>query len=139
MTVYGKKGSPAEKYAKDNGIAFVAVTLDVPKVRSAVVDNDTITLRFDKVDGAVEYQIYRKVGKGAFELLDTLAPAKAGIYSDADVEEGSRYTYYVIADGVNACSEFDGATVTSVHVPMRRSCANSTPRCFHVRPPSFVR
>lgn len=85
LTVYVTKGSPAEKYCKDNGIKYaygsvpVATTqpttkttaptvkkLAAPTGVKGTVSSDKIVLTWNKVDGAEGYRIYKydeKTGK----------------------------------------------------------------------------
>ena len=44
-------------------------------------------------EGATKYQVYRKAGSGSYELVKT---TKTLAYTDKDVKNGTKYTYYVV-------------------------------------------
>ncbi len=76
----------------------VAHKLPAPQVSAAVTDDNQIKLTWEAVSGASGYEIYRikngteeKINDPKITGTDTLA------YTDASVEGGNTYSYYVIA------------------------------------------
>jgi hypothetical protein len=75
FTIYGVKGSTAEKYAKKHGVKFVAV----PKKTSVTVSvaKKSATVKIKKVSGASGYEIaYRVKGTSKYKTVTTTSLTK---------------------------------------------------------------
>lgn len=68
----------------------------VPTNLKATSTNPNIALAWDKSDGAVKYNIYRKEGLTSFSKInaDTITN---NLYTDTSAQPGKTYTYYVTA------------------------------------------
>lgn len=104
--------SPAEKYAKENKIAFKKYTtgssasaktkLTAPKnFKASSVTENSITLSWKPVEGAVKYNIYMfNPEKGSYTLYKTTSKTKLTV---SKLESGTKYKFMVAA-----VSEVDG-------------------------------
>ncbi len=95
ITIYGKSGSFAEEYAKENDIKFVAGKAPVgkPTGLTAKSGNKQITLKWDAVSGATKYRVQWKTSDG----WKTIARPKTNSYKHKGLKNGSTYTYRVSA------------------------------------------
>ena len=75
-------------------------TIDAGMITSFVADNNAITLKWNEIDGAKEYLVYRKGGDDAkYRLLATVSGV---FYKDSEnIVTNTTYTYAVRAKSVN--------------------------------------
>ena len=75
-------------------------TIDAGMISSFVADNNAITLKWDEIDGAKEYLVYRKGGEDTkYRLLATVSGV---FYTDSEnIVTNTTYTYAVRAKSVN--------------------------------------
>lgn len=87
---------------------------DDMKTGITYIANTTVGVKlvFNKVDGVDEYNIYRKAGKGNFELIDTTLNTT---FIDKTVENGVTYTYSVAIPGYSYNK--NTRTITFVSAP----------------------
>ncbi len=91
--IYGKKGTEAQKYAKNNGFGFVAVTKPgKAKLKTIANASSGVKLTWNKIEKADYYEIYRKVKGGSYECIGTTTSVS---YIDKTTKSGTNY-YYVI-------------------------------------------
>lgn len=64
-----------------------------PVLKSAKYSEDGIKIKWNRVDNAAGYHIYRKDGDGKWELYDTVKQSKK--YTDTYAETGIRYQYAI--------------------------------------------
>lgn len=85
---------------KDGGkVATCTVTVKPPKTsikKVAANGYDSLKVSWNNVSGITGYKIYRKQGKGSYELITTVAADKAS-YVDKNLLTGTRYAYKVAA------------------------------------------
>lgn len=98
VVLYGLKNRNVEACARSNGLMFVGY--DCVEDIEAKYDKKAITIKWEKVDGAETYQLYRCVDNSYKMLIST----KENEYVDTDIKPGTVYKYYVsvnlIVDGV---------------------------------------
>ncbi|MBQ3161504.1 MAG: leucine-rich repeat protein [Oscillospiraceae bacterium] len=107
LTMTVTKGSSAEKYAKNNKIAYKYASssktsdkLAAPAGFKASKSATKITLKWDAVDGADAYRVYMYNSKtGKYEKCKTVKSAKCTI---SGLKKGTQYKFKVVAlDTVN--------------------------------------
>ena len=107
LTMTVTKGSSAEKYAKNNKIAYEYASssktsdkLAAPAGFKASKSATKITLKWDAVDGADAYRVYMYNSKtGKYEKCKTVKSAKCTI---SGLKKGTQYKFKVVAlDTVN--------------------------------------
>jgi len=78
----------------------------LPATPTTTVSNVTagITVKWTKAAGATGYYVYRKAGSGGYSKVRTVTTAAAGSWTDSGVKanNGTTYTYYVVAYGGTA-------------------------------------
>ncbi|KLO23027.1 hypothetical protein [Marinitoga sp. 1155] len=95
--------------------------LDKPVIEITNVSTDTITLKWNKIDKASYYEIYRKDDKTEYKLLKKIEETQ---YVDKYLERKMKYTYKIIAwekdenDNIIARSpESDEVSETTINNP----------------------
>ena len=86
-------------------IAGFVEAADGPKWIGAFPINGRVGLKWQSLDGAAEYTVYRKAGSGEFEKLVTTEKTQ---HFDTEISGGEVYTYKIAATGA------DGAEVFSI-------------------------
>ena len=105
-TIHGYKGSTAEKYAKEYGRKFTAVSeakLSAPTLKIAVNTNGTFKMTWNKVTGAEKYEIYYKQPDGSYKLLKTVTGTS---YTTVVAQYGKQYSYKMRAVKGNTKSDY---------------------------------
>ncbi|MDE5995666.1 MAG: leucine-rich repeat domain-containing protein, partial [Eubacterium sp.] len=99
-TIHGYKGSTAEKYAKEYGRKFVALSdttkLSTPTLKGTVNANGSFTLSWNKISGATKYGIYYKNANGQYTWVTTVTGTS---WTTGTAQYGRTYTYKVLAVG----------------------------------------
>ena len=89
--IHGYKGSTAEKYAKEYGRKFVALTqLSTPALKVTVNTNGTFKLSWNKVTGAEKYELYIKQANGSYKLMKTTTSTS---FTTAFATYGKQFSY----------------------------------------------
>ncbi len=102
--IHGYKGSTAEKYAKEYGRKFVALTqLSTPTLKAIVNANGAFKLSWNKVSGAEKYELYIKQADGSYKLMKTTT---ATSFTTAFATYGKQYSYKMRAVKGNAKSAY---------------------------------
>ena len=102
--IHGYKGSTAEKYAKEYGRKFVALTqLSTPTLKAIVNANGTFKLSWNKVSGAEKYELYIKQADGSYKLMKTTT---ATSFTTAFATYGKQYSYKMRAVKGNTKSAY---------------------------------
>lgn len=91
-----------------------AKTLAVPVIESAESENGSVVLTWGAVDGADNYEVYRSDSESGTKNLITSTASLS--YSDADVEGGKTYYYYVVAVDTSADVRSDYSAPVSCSV-----------------------
>ena len=107
-----------------NALSIVYYT--PPTVVSAANDVDGVLVKWNKVDGAASYKIYRWTGNGTWTLIGT-APATSNSFVDGDVKSTGHYWYSVASVGKNDSAYYDennGAKDTTFYGTPGASIAN---------------
>ncbi len=115
--------------ASDSGYAKVAVTIpDVPQSVEASDgdDPDRVTVAFNAVEGAQEYELYRR--KNSSDTPQMIGTVTASPFEDNSVQAGVNYLYAVKACNSAGCSAM--STFDVGYTPMVKSP--------HLRPPETV-
>ena len=99
--VSGKYSSKRDSVGKD--IFF----LSVPELAAAKSTKAGIKFTWNPVDGAAGYTVYRKTGKGAWEVLGKVNTTRSTAYLDKSAEKGVTYTYTVRARNDNSLSAYN--------------------------------
>ena len=106
--IKGYMGTEAERYAKDNGIIFLAIDNPVPpttpKLKSVSNAIDGVKVAWNAVDGADEYIVYRKTAKSGWANLGTTAEAS---FTDKTAKSGTTYYYTVKAQNGAGASGYN--------------------------------
>ena len=92
--------------------------VSAPKISKTEATYNSITLNWDKVNGAEKYRVYRKGEKGWSRLFDTTSTS----YTDSKVASGKTYTYTVrcinsSANKFTSGYNSKGFTVTTLSAP----------------------
>ena len=107
VTIHGYKGSTAERYAREYGRKFVALTqLSAPKLKATVNANGSFKLSWNKVSGAEKYELYIKQADGSFKLMKTTTGTS---FTTAVGAYGYQYTYKMRAVKGNTKSAYSSA------------------------------
>ncbi len=69
--------------------------LNPVKITSATSTSKGIKLKWDAVQGAKSYNIYRKTGSGDYKRLTTIKDGSANSYVDTSAQKGKTYTYSI--------------------------------------------
>ncbi len=102
--IHGYKGSTAEKYAKEYGRKFVALTqLSTPTLKAIVNANGTFKLSWNKVSGAEKYELYIKQADGSYKLMKTTTGTS---FTTATAAYGKQYSYKMRAVKGNTKSAY---------------------------------
>ncbi len=80
-------------------------SVPAPKVSSADNIEQGIQIKWDAIDGATGYRVYRKIPKGTWEYLGTV---KKTDYTDTKVQNGQTFIYTVRACKGNVKSAYYG-------------------------------
>ena len=106
--IKGYMGTEAERYAKDNGIIFLAIDNPVPPTTPTLksVSNaiDGVKVVWNAVDGAEEYIVYRKTAKSGWANLGTTSEAS---FTDKTAKSGTTYYYTVKAQNGAGASGYN--------------------------------
>lgn len=92
------------------------VYLDIPEF-SVKATTSGVSISWDKVAGAKEYKIYRKVKGGSWKVIKTTS-AKTTSYIDKDATSGKKIYYAVKAVNGSYISDYDTHTVTYIKTPV---------------------
>lgn len=80
--------------------------------RAKAAKKKKITLSWKKANGVNGYQIYKKIGNGAYKLVKTVKSGKTTKWTDTSVKKGKKYTYkirsYINGNGTKVYSKFSG-------------------------------
>ncbi len=119
--ISGRKGSVAEKYAKDNSFTFIedgkAITLSTPTV---TIKNTAkgIEVNWNAIENAESYIVYRSVLSGS--NWSKWSAIKKGVtttsYVDTTVKLGTKYKYTVRAVNGDKMSKYVGTTGSTYNV-----------------------
>lgn len=95
LTVFGFAGSGAEQCAKSAGLNFTSIT--GPELTYKENKKHEIELSWSDVANVTQYDVYRStMENGEYTLLESLG-SNVLSYTDASVERGKKYFYYVSA------------------------------------------
>ncbi len=122
LTLYGKTGSVAQNYAKNNGVPFKAILDGSVKVKLGTISDTSkgVSVKWTKVTGAEGYIIYRKKSTdSSFSKIATVKSGSAVSYTDATAKSGIEYTYTVKAYNAVSKSGYDktGKTILFLSAP----------------------
>ena len=103
----------------ENGLQKIAaietVTLEKPKLESAVLLTNAVLLSWRASVGATEYEIRRKTPTGTWNILATVS-ADTLYYRDISAESGETYIYSVRAKNSVSQSTFDANGVSCKYI-----------------------
>lgn len=109
ITIYGKTGSAADNYCKEDAHPFVNIYFST-NVTSKQLSNGHIQLSWNKSPlSNVVYYIYRSEDS---DSLDKIGETTGLTYTDTTAVKGGSYTYYV------ACYDKDNDIVTDPSAPV---------------------
>ena len=96
----GNSAVKSEK-SKENAITYV----QTPVMKKLQNTKSGIKVRWNEVDGADRYYLYRKTGNGKYKLVKKLNGIDNIYYTDTKVKAGKTYSYMVKAeiDGSSSC------------------------------------
>lgn len=102
--------------------AALEVTVPVPPPSapaglSATLGEDGVALTWEPVEGATGYSLYRGLDQPAAAAGEPLATLTGTTYLDADIAEGTSYSYVVVAVGEGGASEPSEAAEVTVPEP----------------------
>lgn len=118
------------KVCRDCGHKFdVKITKQLapatPKISGLQNTANGISFKWNLVDGATSYLVYRKTGKGAWTIIAKTTDSK---YLDRTVKSGTSYQYTV--RGINAENNYvyskfvSGATSATLEWALTKNCSN---------------
>ena len=114
-TYYYKVKAIAEEAAVSSAFSSVVTrTCDLPRTTVTVTTNNMgrPKLSWDKVSGAVEYQVYRATSKsGSYSLIKT---TKSSSMTDSDVQSNTTYYYKVKAIASKSAANSAYSSVKSI-------------------------
>ena len=129
FTIKGYRGSEAERYAKNCGFKFTALTaykFSNPKITK--LDNICagVRLTIPKATGAPKYRVFYNTSKGWVKLGDTTN----GYFVHRGAKSGTKYTYtarVISKDGKTNLSDFNrtGWAITFVAAPKAPKLTNT--------------
>ncbi len=100
------------------------LTPATPVVKSVTVKQTSITVKWDAVDGATSYVVYRKLVGGNWAVLKTVTSTS---YTDKSVVSGKNYHYTVKARNAAGLSGYKAsAAVKFFAAPANIAAANAT-------------
>lgn len=113
-TVIAHDGVAASSYDRDGlGIVYVATP-------EFTVANNTsgVVVKWNMVDNAQSYRVYRKTSTTGWELLNEVDGSKKS-FTDTTTKRGSTYIYTVraVCDGTYSAYEKSGTTIKSLATP----------------------
>ncbi len=123
-TIYGKAGSYAQTYAKNNDIGFVAI-LDTPKLNKVENTATGVKISWGKVTGAEKYRVFYNTGSGWKKIADTTDTS----YTWKGAKSGTKYSFTVrcvSSDGTEFTSSYDktGKSITYIAAPGKLAAEN---------------
>lgn len=89
------------KAAEKKVTVTVKTSLSTPKVTAREIIEGQMTLKWNPVNGAVKYEIYRKPANGTYQLMHTIRNGYTTSYSDTTIKQGIKYYYKITATAVN--------------------------------------
>lgn len=120
LTITTASGSAAEAYAANNGIACAytsetqARKLPAPQNLSGKAGAGSVTLTWDKVDGAAGYRVYKyDPATGKYQKYKSVKGAKCTV---TDLESGTEYSFRVAALEASGTKYTAGTACTAVSV-----------------------
>ncbi len=124
LTIYGKTGSVAQVYAKNNNIPFKQFFDSSAKVKLTAISNTSkgVELTWSAFSGAEKYTIYRKSGSSGYKSIKTVS-GTAKSYTDPTAKSGTKYTYTVRASDASRKSGYDktGKTILFLSAPTTKA------------------
>ena len=108
--------NPEQSITIEDGLQPIASfgdisTLEAPKLKSATLVTNGITLKWDSVVGATEYEILRKTSYLNWVVLGRVSALNTE-YTDFNLESGNTYDYTVRAVNASGISPFDSNGVS---------------------------
>lgn len=82
-----------------------------------------VSVKWNSVDGAEEYLVYKTTGK-SYKLVNTVLSGESLIYKDSDVKSGTEYSYCVTAKNGEIESTSASVRLTYVQAPIVKSTSN---------------
>lgn len=120
IAIEGEKTYEAEN-SDEKEIYFVTA----PAISSVTSSATGTVVKWNKIDGATGYVIYRKAGNGAFAWRATINSGSTVSYTDTNSKaNGTKYTYYIQA-------------VKTVAGVSYRSAASESKMCYFVTAPTI--
>ncbi len=117
LTIYGKTGSEAERYAKQFKIPFKpsVVKPSTPSLSKAENTTTGVKITWSAVDGAENYIVYRKSDSSGYEPIKTVSGSTTS-YTDTTAKSGTKYTYTVQATNASGKGEYDKTGLSKLYL-----------------------
>ncbi len=124
FTIFGYKGSAAEKYAKENGFTFTALkNLTPPTLKKVTNINGYVKVTWSAVEGADKYYVYRKTGTGDYKCIGSTTNK---YFYDKKAGAGKTCRYIVRAKNENGYSEYSASkAIKHVDEPKLKTITNT--------------
>lgn len=108
--------NPEQSITIDDGLQSIASfsgisTLEAPKLKSATLITNGVTLKWDSVNGATDYEILRKTSFTTWVPIGTVSALNTE-YTDFNTDSGNTYDYSVRAVNAYGKSTFDANGVS---------------------------
>ena len=108
-------------------LIVVKTKLSVPTLLSATNTTSGANIKWDKVEQAEGYILYRKTGKGSWSRVADIKSGTTTSYTDKTVKSGTTYTYTVRAYAGNTMSDWKSTkTIKYLATPTVSPAANIT-------------
>lgn len=113
-------GENGNKSGNESGIKVTSV--ETPKLKSVINLKNGIRVRWNKVDEAKSYRVYRKLGSGSWKYLGTV---KTTQFIDKTAKTGKMYTYTVKAVNGSYSGHENGLKLKRVDAPELLKATNT--------------
>ncbi len=110
-------GSPAQRYAEENGYGLSYLDLDTVRLSSAANVSSGIQLKWTKLPQASGYYIYRSASGGSFQQVEEITKRGTTSWTDTSVKNknGKTYEYAIKAyDGTRMSGSIKSLKVVRV-------------------------
>ena len=93
-----------------------------PKITKVYNGSLGVGVRWELIDGATSYNVYRRIGNNKWTKLATVTGTS---YADKTVKSGTTYTYAVRARNAAGLSGFEKATIKYIAMPKNLTVKNT--------------
>ncbi len=132
VKAYCKNGDET-LYSEDSSVISVKLTLGKTTISSVANSSSGVELKWSKVSGATGYYVYRKADSGSYSKIKTISSGNTVSYTDKSANNGTKYTYKVVAYYGKNTGSYNTKTIVRLTRPTISSAKNSSSKAIAVK------